>query len=130
MRGGFGYSVYNGWLNAGRFMEFLKKFLQGRRRPVFPVVDGHSAHRAANVARYLQSLRGQLELHFLPGYAPDLKPDEFVWNHVRQHGTAKKPRKRNKSLRRRLEKKLRATKNDPRLVRPFFHAPRVAYLMA
>ena len=27
-------------------------------------------------AAYVQSLKGQLELHFLSGYAPDLNPDE------------------------------------------------------
>jgi transposase len=27
----------------------------------------------------VQSLEGRLELHFLPGYAPELNPDEFVW---------------------------------------------------
>lgn len=130
MRGGFWYSVYTGRLNAARFIEFLKSFLRGRRGPVFLVVDGHPAHRAAKVARYVQSLRGRLELHFLPGYAPDLNPDEFVWNYVRQHGTAKKPLKRNESLRTRVENDLRAIKNNPGLVRSFFHASSVAYIMA
>jgi transposase len=45
---------------------------------VFLVVDGHPSHRANGVAQYVQSLEGRLELHFLPGYAPDLNPDEFV----------------------------------------------------
>src|SRR5215510_11522283 len=54
------------------------------------VIDGHPAHRAKIVAAYVQSLKGRLELHFLPGYAPDLTPNEFVWNHLRQNGVKKK----------------------------------------
>lgn len=130
MRGGFWYSVYTGRLNAGRFVTFLRQFLRGRRRPVFLVVDRHPAHRAACVARYVQSLKGRLELHFLPGYAPDLNPDEFVWNHIRQHGTSKTPLKQNESLRTRMESDLQAIKKNPRLVHSFFHAPTVAYTMA
>ena len=26
--------------------------------------------------------RARLRLHFLPGYAPDLNPDEHVWTHA------------------------------------------------
>ena len=39
---------------------------------------GKPAHIAASVAEYVQKLQGRLELDFLPGYAPELNPDEFV----------------------------------------------------
>jgi transposase len=129
-RGAFWYAVYDGRLNSTRFISFLKDFLRGRRRPVFLVVDGLPAHRAACVARFVQALRGRLELHFLPGYAPELNPDEFVWNYVREQGVSKTPLRQNESLRVRLDADLRAIKNNPRLVRSFFHAESVAYLMA
>jgi len=128
-RGAFWYSVYTGRLNATRFVEFLKAFMRKRRRRVFLVVDGLPAHKARLVAAYVQSLKGRLELHFLPGYAPDLNPDEFVWNHLRHHGTTKKPLMKNESLRRRVEQNLAAIKDSPPLVRSFFHAPSVAYTM-
>jgi transposase-like protein len=47
------------------------------------------------VAAYVQSLEGRLELLFLPGYAPDLNPDEFVGNHLRQNCVTKKPLRQN-----------------------------------
>jgi transposase len=128
-RGAFWYSVYTGRLNATRFVEFLKAFMRNRRRRVFLVVDGLPAHKARLVAAYVQSLNGRLELHFLPGYAPDLNPDEFVWNHLRHHGTTKKPLLKNESLRRRVEQNLAAIKDSPHLVRSFFQAPSVAYTM-
>ena len=126
-RGAFWYNVYTGRLNALRFIEFLKDFLATRRRPVFLVVDKHPAHIAGVVAEYVQSLRGKLELHFLPGYAPDLNPDEFVWNHLRHQGVSKTPLRQNESLRARVQPDLANIKNDRRLVRSFFHAPTVAY---
>ena len=49
---------------------------------MFLVVDGHPSHRAKVVAKYVAACRGGLELHFLPPYAPDLNPDEFVWQHA------------------------------------------------
>lgn len=126
-RGAFWHSVYTGKFNAGRFVEFLQAFLRTRRRPVFLVVDGHPSHRAKVVARYVQSLGGRLELHFLPGYAPDLNPDEFVWNYIREQGTSKKPLRKNESLRARVENDLQSVKQDRRLVQSFFRAKSVAY---
>ena len=127
-QGAFWYNVYTGRLNATMFVTFLRQFMRGRRRPVFLVVDRHPAHIARCVANYVQSLNGRLELHFLPGYAPDLNPDEFVWNYIRSTGVSKRPLHRNESLRRRLESDLTAIKGDRLLVCSFFDAPTVAYI--
>jgi len=126
-KGEFWSQVYTGGLNAGRFIEFLRGFRRGRRNKVFLVVDGHPSHRANAVKKYVQSTQGGLELHFLPGYAPDLNPDEFVWQHAKTNGVSKKPLRKNESLKRRVAEDLAAIRANPRLVRSFFHAPSVAY---
>ena len=77
-RGEFWYELYTERLNAPRFVELLTHFMRRRKNPVFLVLDGHPAHIAKVVAHYVQRLAGRLELHFLPGYAPELNPDEFV----------------------------------------------------
>lgn len=127
-RGAFWYEIYTERLNASRFLELLKHFMRGRKGPVLLVLDGHPAHIAKAVAQYVQSLKGRLELHFLPGYAPELNPDEFVWNHLKGQGVSKKPLRRDESLRSRVQTDLAAIKSRPALVRSFFHAPSVAYI--
>lgn len=128
-RGAFWYEVYTGRLNASHFVALLKKFLRRRRRPVMLILDRHPAHIAKLVAAFVQAQRGRLELHFLPGYAPDLNPDEFVWQHLKTNGVAKQPLKRNESLRARVVADLEAIKRNARLLRSFFSAPSVAYVM-
>ena len=108
-------------------MLFLGNFMQGQRGKVLLVLDGHPAHKAKLVARYVESLQGCLELHPLPAYAPDLNPDEFVWAHMKTNGVCKKPLKQNESLRRRVEADLVAIHQNPTLVRSFFGAKSVAY---
>ena len=126
-KGAFWYKVYGGMLTAVLFIVMLKDLMKGRRNPVMLVVDGLPVHKAKCVAKYIQSTKGRLELHFLPPYAPDLNPDEFAWNYLKQNGTSKKPLRQNEALRARLDKDLAAIKKDRRLVRSFFRAPSVSY---
>lgn len=126
-RGGFWSQVYTGMFNAGRFVTFLKDFRRGGRGKVFLVVDGHPSHRAKAVAAYVASCRGDLELHFLPPYAPDLNPDEFVWQYAKTNGVAKRPLAQNESLKERVLRDLSAIKANSKLVRSFFCAPSVVY---
>jgi transposase len=126
-RGEFWYEIYSDRLNATRFVELLRHFMRRRRGRVFLVLDGHPAHIARIVSDYVRSLRGDLELHFLPGYAPELNPDEFVWNHLKTQGVSKKPLRHDESLRSRVQSDLSAIKSRPALVRSFFRAPTVAY---
>ncbi len=125
--GGFWYNVYTGKLNAARFVEFLQDFMKGRRERVMLVVNGHPSHKAKKVQAYVQSLGGRLELYFLPPYAPDLNPDEFVWSYAKTNGVSKKPLRENESLKKRVESDMKAIQQDKCLVRSFFCAQSVAY---
>lgn len=125
--GAFWFEVYSGRLNAQSFVTFLKRFMRYRRKPVFLIVDGHPSHKAKLVADYVARCDGRLEIHFLPPYAPDLNPDEFVWGHLRHYGTSKRPLLKNESLRERVTSDLARIKSMPSLVRSFFRAPSVAY---
>ena len=72
-------------------------------------------------------MKGRLELHFLPPYAPDLNPDEFVWSYMKGTGVSKKPLKQNESMRQRVEEDLANIQHNRSLVRSFFGAESVAY---
>jgi len=126
-RGEFWCQDYTGKLNGALFVEFLKDFMKGRPYKVYLVVDGHPSHKAKVVKDYVQSTQGRLELHFLPPYAPDLNPDEFVWQYVKTNGVSKKPLKQNESLRERVAQDLAALKQNKKLLRSFFMAESVVY---
>jgi transposase len=126
-RGEFWAVTYTGKLNAESFVLFLQNFVESQAGRIFLVVDGHPAHKANAVKSYIQSLKGRLELHFLPPYAPDLNPDEFVWSHMKNNGVSKKPLKTNESLQSRVDHDLNSLKENPELVKSFFGATSVLY---
>jgi transposase len=80
------------------------------------------------VSDYVETTKGKLKLYFLPGYAPELNPDELVWSHMKRTGAAKRPLASNEVLQERIEADLIRIQNDRALVRSFFKAPDVAYI--
>ncbi len=127
-KGEFWFCTYPGALNAELFIELLQQMMKGRRKPVHLVLDSLPAHKKANVRDYVASTIGRLTLHFLPGYAPDLNPDELVWSHLKRTGTARRPLQKGESLREKIEEQLAKLQQMPCLIRSFFHAPSVAYI--
>jgi transposase len=127
-KGGFWYCTYQGGLTAELFVGLLRKMMRHRAKPVHLVVDGLPAHKTKLVKDYVLSAKGRLTLHFLPGYAPELNPDELVWSYVKRTGVARTPLHKGERLKDKVEAQLASIKNAPRLVRSFFRAPTVAYI--
>jgi transposase len=75
------------------FIDFCKRLLHDAARhgagPVYLVVDGHPAHRATATKDFVASTHGRLRLVFLPGYSPELNPDEWVWKNVKHDRIAR-----------------------------------------
>ncbi len=99
-----------------------------RKRPLQLIVDGLPEHKKAVVKDYVASTNGKLTLHFLPGYAPDLYPDELVWSHVKRTGVARNPLRQGEKLGPKVHEQLAQVQQNPGLVRSLFRHPSVAYI--
>ena len=127
-KGAFWYSAYQGGLNGQHFVKLLKQMMRNRTKPVHLVVDKLAAHKTKLVKDYVALTKGRLTLHFLPGYAPELNPDELVWSHVKRTGVSRTPLRKGEKLSEKIEMQLAAIKKMPSLVRAFFKTPSVAYI--
>jgi transposase len=126
-RGELRFMTFEGRMNAGKFIEFLKRLLYNANRPIFLVVDGHPAHRARKVLEFVESTEGSLRLFFLPPYSPELNPDEFVWNHLKNHGVGKRIVRSRPELKSVVINHLRSLQHMPAKVRTFFQQSDVRY---
>lgn len=60
-------------------VEFLKALKSHLKQPLLVILDGLRAHRSKLVREYLDGLDGHIQLAFLPPYAPDMNPVEYLW---------------------------------------------------
>ena len=127
-KGAFWFATYPGGLNGELFVTLLCQMMRGRRRPLHLILDSLPAHKTKAVMEYIAGLNGKLTLHYLPGYAPDLNPDELVWSHAKRTGNARRPLQKGEKLDERVFTQLAEIGRRPALVRSFFKHPSVAYI--
>lgn len=121
------FAVVEGKVNAEVFIEFLKRLIHNRRKPVFLIVDGHPTHKAVIVRKYVETVANKLSLFFLPPYSPELNPDELVWNDLKNHILGRKVITGPEQMRRVVLTRLRWMRKTPSHVASFFHAPETKY---
>jgi transposase len=126
-RGELRFMTVTGRMNAGKFIDFLKRLLHNARRPIFLIVDGHPTHRARKVLQFVKSQDGKLRLFFLPPYSPELNPDELVWNTLKNHGVGRRVITSRQQLRQIVLGYLRSLQRTPDMIRRFFREPHVCY---
>jgi transposase len=128
-RGDFRFMTVEGRMNAEKFIEFLKRLIHNAPHPVFLVVDRHPSHRAKKVLAFVRSTEGRLRLFFLPPYAPDLNPDEHVWNHLKNHGVGKQAIRSRDQFRKVVLGHMRSLQRLPDLIRSFFRDSHLRYII-
>ena len=126
-RGSMRFMLVPGRMNAAKFIVFLKRLIHGATRPVFLILDSHSIHRSARVRDFVKATRGMLRLFFLPPYAPELNPDELVWNDLKANSVGRRSLRTGKEIKTAVISHMRSLQRRPARIRSFFREEHVAY---
>ncbi len=108
-------------------IAFSENLLRDLSHPLILRVDRASFHRSAAVRPFVRAHRTPLRLFFLPAHAPELHPDEPVWNEIKHRQIGRQPVKTKLDLKQRLDAALQALRVLPEQVRSFFRLPHTQY---
>lgn len=81
----FYFRFFPGAIKAPQIVEFLRALKTTIGRKLLIVWDGLRAHRSRLVHQYVASQCGAIALEFLPPYAPELNPVEYIWAYLKSH---------------------------------------------
>lgn len=129
-KGQMRFMVAEGRVTGAVFIEFLKRLIHNAATPIFLIVDGHPTHRSVAVAKFVDSTKGKLQMFFLPPYSPELNPDEYVWNDLKNNGVGRIPASGPDQLKANVVSHMRRLQKKTVLVRSFFQAPETIYASA
>ena len=70
-------------VRAEDIVEFLRLLRRQIQRPLDVIWDRINIHDNSRVVQHYLSQNRHVQTHRLPAYAPELNPDEGVWNHTK-----------------------------------------------
>ena len=129
-KGALRFAAYQGNLNGPVFLDFCRRLLHDTHGPVFLILDGHPVHRSNAVKQFAASTNGRLRLCFLPGYSPELNPDEWVWKNIKHDRIGRAGVNGLDDLKAKALATRHRLQKLPDLVRSFFRDPNLRYITA
>ncbi|MCI0385832.1 IS630 family transposase [Streptomyces sp. CNQ085] len=125
-RGALWFTVFTGRFTAKVFTAFLDRLARQAGRKVHVIADRHPVHRSRAVTAWLAENSERIELHLMPGYSPELNPDELLNADIKRHVHASRARSAD-DLAGETRRFLWRRQRQPRIVRGYFHARHVRY---
>jgi transposase len=129
-KGKLRFAASDSHLNGPVFIDFCRRLLHDSPGPVVLVLDGHPVHRSKAVKQFAESTGGRLRLCFLPGYAPELNPDEWGWKHVKHDRIGRVGVTGPGDLKAKALAALHRLQRLPHLIQGFFRDPSLRYITA
>lgn len=81
----FYFRLYEGSVKSAEVMDFLRALLRHIPGPLLIVWDRLSAHRSKITRDFIAEQGERLWVEYLPAYAPELNPVEYIWAYWKQH---------------------------------------------
>jgi transposase len=120
------FTCYRGSFTGPVFLAFLDRLVRHLDRKIHLIVDGHPVHRRVMVRDWLAERVGRIQMHFLPGYSPDLNPVELLNGDIKRHVAQANPANP-ADLAAAAASHLRRRQNQPKVVKSLFGKPEVRY---
>jgi transposase len=119
---GLYFAIHERNIRTPEIERFIRQTQRQIGRPLVVVMDRLAAHRSA--AKRLVG-DDRFEFEWLPGYAPDLNPVEAAWSQTKYGDLANYVPEDVLDLKMEARVSLKATQENPALLRSFFRAARL-----
>lgn len=116
------FEVMKGAINANRLVAFLKEAQKHIRGKLILVIDNLRVHKSKIVMTYLKTRKRRLIVEFLPPYAPELNPAEYLWSSRKRKDFSNATVSNSSALDRRIRASGRRAQKDSDLLKGFLKA--------
>ena len=126
-RGRLAFMVFKERFTGTVMTDFLQRLIKQNKQKVFLIVDGHPVHRSRQVKRWVYRHRKRIRMFFLPGYSPQLNPDELLNQDVKTNAVGQNRPKNQPEMMQQVRSYLRSTQRRPQVVKNYFKHKDVQY---
>ena len=77
-KGELRWMSYSSSMTQNKYILFLARLIRSETRKIYFISDNLSVHHGKKVKAWVKEHSEEIELHFIPSYAPELNPDEYL----------------------------------------------------
>lgn len=110
-------------VDAPTLITFLKRLCKDAGREVVLILDNFNVHKAKDVRAWLAAHADLIAIHYLPPYAPELNPDEYLNGDLKVQVAQRAPARDRAELEKTATRRLWSLQRRPECVKRFFHHP-------
>ncbi len=126
-RGQLAFMVFQGSFGGALFVNFMQRLIKQAKGKVYLIVDGHPVHRSRVAKDFAEANKNSLRLIRLPGYCPELNPDELLNQDVKTNALGKSRPSNRGELIVGVRRHLHRRQKQPQLIRNLFQERHVRY---
>lgn len=126
-RGKLRFMLYKDNMNSDKLIDFMRRLVHDSAKKVFLILDNLRVHHSKKVRAWLEKHKDEIEVFYLPPYAPEYNPDELL-NSDLKRGISKRPSPRSeKELEHNVRSHLKTVQLRPEKIQGFFGSKTTAY---
>lgn len=126
-KGALSFMVFTGRFEAAVFVDFMRRLLRQTAGKLYLIVDGHPVHKSRRAKAFVARNAKRLRLILLPGYCPELNPDELLNQDVKTNALGKSRPRDKAQMMATVRSHLHRRQKQPDVVRNLFREKHVQY---
>ena len=121
--------IYEQNMTQQLLLDFLRRLIQDAPRKVFLILDNLRVHHGKIVAKWLEKHKDEIEVFFLPPYAPEINPDEYLNHALKKSVHSGNLPKTKKDIRHKIQSFMRKLQHAKHRVLAFFSHKQISYIL-
>jgi transposase len=121
------FMMYRDTMTSQLLIKFMSRLVKDTEHKVFLVLDNLRSHHGKKVKEWLEEHQEEITIFYLPSYAPELNPDEYLNGDLKGRVHSGLPARSQNDLEHKTRSFMRKLQKRPEHVRSYFRHPKVKY---
>jgi transposase len=126
-RGKLHFVLYKDNMNAEKLINFMHRIVKDTSQKVFLILDNLRVHHSKKARSWLEKHKTEIEVFYLPPYAPEYNPDELLNSDLKRDIDNRRRLHNEKELEHSARSHLKSSQTNPDKIHSFFNAEYTIY---
>jgi len=129
-KGELRWMSYTSSMTQNKYILFLARLIRSEKRKIYFIADNLSVHHGKKVKTWVAKHQDEIELCFIPSYAPELNPDEYLNRDLKTNLHQGRSPRTFEDLKANLKSFMSMLQKTPARVMKYFNSSKLSYCAA